>query len=180
MRAMEHLKVDDELELRLRTQEDALRTFELIDGSRPYLKQWLPWVDGVKTIQDCADFIELNRKNFAEGKDATYGIYYNGDLCGLISYHYFDRLNNKTSLGYWLGEAYQKKGIMSRAVQFLTALAFSHHKMHRVEIHCAVGNDASQSIPKKLGFTHEGILRDGENLYGKYVDLMVFSKLSTD
>jgi len=34
--------------------------------------------------------------------------------------------------------------------------------MNRVQIRCGVGNDKSSAIPRRLGFTFEGIERAGE------------------
>lgn len=177
---MERLIVDEEIELRIRKTEDAERTFELIDRSRSYLKKWLPWVDSVQTVQDCVDFITLNRTKFDNGEDATYGIFYKDELVGLASYHTLDKANRNTDMGYWMGEAYQGKGIMSRAVSYLTEYAFSYHKLHRVQIRCATENRGSRAIPEKLGFTLEGILRGEQKIQDEYLDICVYSRLSTD
>lgn len=174
------LTIDTELTLKIRSASDAEKTFFLINTNRGYLRQWLPWVDGVKTLQDCTDYIDFNQKEFEEKKGANYGIFYNGELVGLIGYHFFNRLSNITALGYWLASNYQRKGIMTRSAAFLTQYAFDKLNMHRVEIHAAVDNKSSRAIPEKLGFKEEGIARDGEFLYDHYVDTVTYAKLSTD
>lgn len=55
--------------------------------------------------------------------------------------------------------------------------AFNEWNLNRVEIRCATGNTASQSIPKALGFEEEGLLRENEWLYDHFVDHVVFSML---
>lgn len=174
------LIIDPEITLKIREESDAERTFFLIDSNRAYLKQWLPWVDGVKTIQDCIDYIIFNRNEFDEEKAANYGIYYKGELVGLIGYHFFNRVNNATVLGYWLASEYQGKGIMTRSVSYLTNYAFQKLKMHRVEIQVAEGNKPSRAIVEKLGFLQEGISRDCEFLYDHYVNIVTYAKLETD
>ena len=52
--------------------------------------------------------------------------------------------------------------------------------MNRVEIHCAAENTRSCAIPKRLGFTQEGILRDAQWLYDRYVDMVVYGLLARE
>jgi ribosomal-protein-serine acetyltransferase len=47
-----------------------------------------------------------------------------------------------------------------------------------VEIHCAIGNEKSCAIAKRLGFQFEGVLRQGQLLNGNYVDINVYSMLA--
>jgi ribosomal-protein-serine acetyltransferase len=49
-----------------------------------------------------------------------------------------------------------------------------------VEIHCAVGNEKSCGIAKRLGFQLEGMLRQAQLLNGKYVDINVYSMLAEE
>lgn len=172
--------VSEDITLAIRSVDDSARTLELINNNRSYLRQWLPWVDHVQTVEDCKQYIEQNLFDFNNGKGANYGIYYKNELTGLIGYHYFDKVNKKTTLGYWLAEPYTGKGIMTKSVQFLTDYAFSSLQLHRVEIHCAVGNIRSSAIPKRLGFTFEGILRHDEWLHDRFMDIEIYSRLSSD
>ena len=55
-------------------------------------------------------------------------------------------------IGYWLGEQFQGKGIMTAACRVLVNYAFNEFKLHRVEIKCATGNTKSCAIPERLLF----------------------------
>jgi ribosomal-protein-serine acetyltransferase len=81
-------------------------------------------------------------------------------------------------IGYWLAEDQQGNGVMTRACRALVSYGFDTLQLHRVEIRCATGNERSCAIPKRLGFEHEGILREAEWLYDHYVDLHLFSILA--
>src|SRR5690606_11963780 len=109
--------------------------------------------------------------------DQVYTIRYQGQVAGIIGYKEIDRINNKLEVGYWLGEHFQGKGIMVRSCQALVQHAFAHMSINRVQFRVAVGNTKSSHIPKQLGFTLEGIMRDGEWLRGRFVDLEVYSML---
>jgi ribosomal-protein-serine acetyltransferase len=57
---------------------------------------------------------------------------------------------------------------------------FDEVGLHRVEIRCGTGNTRSRAIPQRLGFHHEGILRDAEWVNDRWLDLDVWSMLEQD
>jgi ribosomal-protein-serine acetyltransferase len=69
---------------------------------------------------------------------------------------------------------------MTKACKTCINYAFIGMGFNRIVIKCAVGNQRSKAIPERLHFTFEGIEREGQNLYGEYTDLMVFSMLKKD
>ncbi len=62
---MPELKIDDEIVLKLLDIIDAGPLFELTDSCRPYLRKWLPWIDGIKSVENTRAFIEMTQKQFA-------------------------------------------------------------------------------------------------------------------
>jgi ribosomal-protein-serine acetyltransferase len=52
--------------------------------------------------------------------------------------------------------------------------------LHRVTIHCGVENARSCAIPERLGFTREGITRDGEWVNDRWLDLVAWGMLEHD
>ena len=57
---------------------------------------------------------------------------------------------------------------------------FEELQLNRIEIRAATGNVKSQVIPKKLGFTKEGCIREAEWLYDHYVDHTIYGMLKSD
>lgn len=55
---MIRLKINNELELKGFKLEEANELFALINENRTYLREWLPWVDGTKSVQDSKAFID--------------------------------------------------------------------------------------------------------------------------
>ena len=52
--------------------------------------------------------------------------------------------------------------------------------LNRIEIKCGVENTKSKNIFIRLHFTHEGIIRQGELIHDKFIDLNIYSFLKTD
>lgn len=69
---------------------------------------------------------------------------------------------------------------MTEAARTLVDRAFSTLAMHKVDIRAAEGNDKSQAIPKRLGFTAEGTLREVENVNGTYHNHVVYGMLRNE
>lgn len=167
-------RIDDDLELRSLEEAHAEGLFALIEQNREYLREWLPWVDDNASVEDSKKFIESSL-----GQSAS-GIWYNGNLVGVIGYGTIDRLNRKASIGYWLGASFQGHGLMIKACRAMIEHSFGELGMNRVEIHCAAENKKSRAIPEKLGFVQEGTIQQGQLLYEHFVDLVVYGMLASE
>ncbi|WML48386.1 GNAT family protein [Neobacillus sp. PS3-34] len=173
-------KIDEEVTLKLMEMNDAERVFELTDQSRNHLREWLPWLDFTKKVEDTKGFIQGCLKNFEENKSLNTVILYNDKIVGVAGYNSINWSNKTAYIGYWLGDEFQGKGIMTKVAKALTDYAFSDLRLNKVEIRAAVGNKKSRSIPEKLGFTNEGCIRQAEWLYDHYVDHVVYGMLAEE
>ena len=171
------LRVGDNLVLELMDDGHAEELFELTDRNREYLREWLPWLDSNKYLQNTIDFIKYSRKQYKENSSLQLCIRCDGELVGVIGFHKVDWLNHSTGIGYWLSRDRQGRGIMTSSCGCLLDYAFGNLGMNRIEIRCATGNMRSRAIPKRLGFVEEGIVRQAEWLYDHYVDHVVYSIL---
>lgn len=177
---MNPYKIDEDLSLKLVAEKDAPILFELTSASREYLREWLPWVDKTKTVEDTKTYIQNCVTEYAENKSMTTVILYKGKEVGVVSFNTMDWSNQNASIGYWLGEEFQGKGIMTRAVSGLTTLAFQDLGLHRVDIQAATENTKSRHIPERLGFVKEGCLRQSEWVAGRFVDHILYAMLEDD
>jgi ribosomal-protein-serine acetyltransferase len=164
-------------ELRLLQEADADILFALTEANRAYLRKWLPWVDGTRTVEDSLRFIRESLRQLHHNNGFQTGIWQNGKLAGVVGYNYINHERQQTELGYWLGEAYQGNGLMTDACRVLIDYAFETLKLKRVEIRCAFGNTKSCAIPKRLGFAYEGVIGQLEWLYDRYIDVHVYRML---
>ncbi|MBI6545449.1 MAG: N-acetyltransferase [Cyanobacteria bacterium NC_groundwater_1444_Ag_S-0.65um_54_12] len=167
-------------ELRLLELHHADELFVLTDSNRKHLRQWLPWVDGNSTVNETKGFIEGSRKRYAANTGYDAGIWYQGQLAGVLGCFGVSLSNRFASIGYWLGEEYQGHGLITRACKVVLDHAFGEWNLNRVEIRCAMDNRKSRAIPERLGFTNEGMIRDGEWLYDHFVDHIIYGMLAKD
>ncbi|MFD2829652.1 GNAT family N-acetyltransferase [Corticicoccus populi] len=175
-------KIDDEVSLRLFNKNDAEEFYHLTMTSKPYLKEWLGWLDYVNTVEDTEKNIQSRWDELKAngGYPLSFAIIYNGRIAGTIGFNQIVWANKTGTVGYWLGEDYQGKGIMSRAFQALINYGFDDLKLNRIEVRAASGNDKSTALPVKFGFKEEGVIRQAEWLYNHYVDHVIYGLLSED
>lgn len=169
------ISIEKGLELKLLELKDAEELFALVDSCRSYLKEWLPWLDGAKRVEDAKYFLEQSQKEFQLRRGLQTGIWYNGRLAGVIGFYRIDWSNGTAYLGYWLGEKYQGQGIMTKSVKALVHYAFNELGLKRVEIRCAEENLRSRAIPERLGFINEGTAKEREWLYDHYVCHVIYA-----
>lgn len=174
---MQSIVVSNEILLERIQVNDAATIFHAIDQNRSHLGVWLPFIDFTKEIKDSAAFIQTIISQRDETRNEVYTIWFKGEFAGIIGFHNTDRVNEKSEIGYWLIGEMTGKGIIHRSCIVLIGLAFEKMGMNRITIKCAVGNEASEKVAARLGFTFEGIERNGERYHDLFFDLKVFSLL---
>lgn len=166
----------DSLGIRPFEIDDAPEFHALIEANRGHLARWLPWA----ADQDLAGterFIAAAEEQHIRGDGFQAAVEPEGEIIGAVGFPAVDRLSRNTSIGYWLAEGAQGRGIMTTAVSALVDYAFYEWELHRVEIHCAPDNRRSRAIPERLGFHEEAHLRETELVEGRYLDSVVYGLL---
>ncbi len=174
------IRVDPTLELHPVAVAHAEELFSAIDRNRDRLRQWLPWLAHDYSLVHAIRFLENCVAENKSGEAFTAAIFSGGRLCGAIGLHRINVRDRASSIGYWVDAEQEGKGIATRACRAIVAAGFEKFGLHRIEIRCATGNRRSCAIPRRLGFTYEGVLRDAEWLYDHWVDLNVFSMLEPE
>jgi ribosomal-protein-serine acetyltransferase len=170
------LDAGDGVELRRLDPEDAESLQEVIDRNRDRLRPWMWWADG-STVETTRAFIQAA----IDGDlDDPVGLYVDGELVGAMgmSADPFSQLNRE--IGYWIESSHEGRGIVTRATRALITRAFTELGCHRITIHAGTANTRSRAIPERLGFRHEGTLREsGRNSLG-YFDSEVYGLLENE
>jgi len=105
----------------------------------------------------------------------------NSRICGVISLDFKPDVYRKAAeIGYWLGEVAWGKGIATEAVRQLTIYAFEQYDLARIEARVFGWNAASKRVLEKVGFTHEGTIRNGVFKDGLLTDEWVMGILRSE
>jgi len=174
------LQIDQDLRLNLLEPRDALDLFKLVDSNRAHLREWLPFIDHYQSVKAATQFITRNGEESSGEKGLVMGIWVREMLVGVVTYDYIDWSNRAALIGFWLGKSFQGKGIMTRTCSALVDLAFNELGLNRVEISCAVENRRCRLVPERLGFGKEGVSRQREWLYDRFVDTVSYGMLASD
>ena len=177
---MFRVPIDDDLELRLLEERHAEQLFALTESNREYLREWLPWLDGIKTVEDQKAFIRRSLERFARGGGFEAGIWCQGELVGGIGLQDINWAEHKASIGYWVGSEFQGRGLVTRSCRALLAHAFDELKVNRIEIEVDPENSRSRVIPERLGFTREAVLRQAAWQYDHYIDVEIYAMLASE
>ena len=81
-------------------------------------------------------------------------------------------------IGYWLGEPFWGRGIMTAVVQTVAAHALTRLGFVRLEAPVYAWNPASMRVLEKCGFTREGILRGSVFKDGQLIDSVLYARLA--
>ena len=174
------IQVDGEITLKLAELEDAEVLFELVEENRAYLQEWLSWVPDVKSVADQKESIRQGIQGLAKGRGIALNIIYLGEIVGCIGVHSIYLPYQRGEITYWLAKSATRTGIATRSCEALIRYAFEILGLHRIEIRCVPENTRSSAIPKRLGFTYEGTLKEAVLLNGCYVDQEVYRLLEQE
>jgi ribosomal-protein-alanine N-acetyltransferase len=82
------------------------------------------------------------------------------------------------SLGYWMGQAYARRGYMTAAVRATVPFAFATLRLHRIEAACIPANAASVRLLDKAGFTQEGYACEYLCINGIWQDHLLYARVN--
>lgn len=167
-------------ELRLLQSCYAQEMFATVESNRQRLRQWLPWVDAIQSVEDEQAFIRKSLRQLAENGAFDCGIFVDGAFVGSIGLHPIDHANRKVELGYWLDAAHEGRGLMTLACRAMLGHVFKQLQLNRAIIYCAAENRRSRAVAERLGFRLEGTARRAEWLYDHFVDLAWYGLLASE
>ena len=84
-----------------------------------------------------------------------------GVAVGGIGVHPGEDVHRHTAtMGYWLGEEFWGRGVMTEAVTAVTDFCFENFPLRRISAEVFANNPASARVLEKAGFTFEGRLKN--------------------
>lgn len=107
-----------------------------------------------------------------------FAIEYEGEYVGNIGIHLkSDVYRMGAEIGYFLGEPYWNKGIMSRAVNLVCDYGFRELNLIRIDTGVFEFNPASMRVLEKCGFVREAVFRKSVTKKGKIWDEVRYAKI---
>jgi len=173
-------KIDGRTELRSLTLDHTEQLFELVYRNRAHISEWMFWVREDYSLADTRQHIAFALEKSAANDGFEAGIWQDDQLAGCIRYNYVDWAHRNTEVGYWLGAAFQGRGLATRAARAMTDYAFKTLGLNRVEIRCMSENVRSRHVPERLGFTQEGVLRQVRWRRDHFDDHVVYGMLASE
>lgn len=168
------------IEIRLFDLQEAEAIYAEVERGRAYLRRWLPWVDHTHSPDDIREFITRVQGQYDANQGPQAGVWIEGEFAGSVGCHPINWPNRNCSIGYWIAERHQGRGIITHCCTTLLSYLFDDLRLHRVAIECGTGNARSCAIPHRLGFVREGISRHGEWLNDRWIDLVEWSILEDE
>ncbi|RKH13402.1 N-acetyltransferase [Corallococcus sp. CA053C] len=147
--------------LRCWSPADAGPALRAIESSLAHLLPWMPWAKQYPmNVAQQAAHLRRMRGLFDLGQDFAYGVFSRdgAEVLGGTGLH--PRVGEGAlEIGYWVAAGHTGRGLATEIAGALTRVAFEVEGMRRVEIHCDPRNVPSARVAQRLGFTHEGTLR---------------------
>lgn len=127
------------------------------------------------TLEDALAFLSRVTQ---EKPETTFAIATSSEAIGGIGLRVGSDIHCKTAeLGYWLGEPFWGRGIMSRAVSEFTRHAFEMFHLQRIYAEPFESNRASTRVLEKAGFVCEGRMRASIFKDGKILDSFLYARV---
>ena len=125
------------------------------------------------TLRDAQQFI---RKSLDDSEELSFAISVEDTAVGAIGIRFVQPENpHAAEIGYWLGEAYWRRGIATQALHATTEYTFKTFDIARIQAHVFDGNIASMRVLEKCGYTREGFLRKSSLKAGQLVDQYLYA-----
>ena len=127
------------------------------------------------TVQDALKFIEGCNKQIQK---TVFGISVNDEIAGTIGCGIFKDVSRMTAeMGYWIGEAYWGKGIVSKCIEVFTNYMFSNFNIIRIQAPVFEFNKPSMRVLEKNGFYLESVMKQSAIKNEKIIDMLLYVKL---
>lgn len=125
------------------------------------------------TKNDAKNFIEMALNDSPLLK---YAIEINGEAVGGIDFHpQADILCKNIEIGYWIGEPFWGKGIMTEVVKQIIIIGFERFDVTRIYAKCFGGNIGSQKVLENAGFKLEAKFENIIYKYNTFQDELIYA-----
>lgn len=126
------------------------------------------------TLNDAHDWIQFN---ILKNTKTNFAIVVDGQAIGGIGLQEKeDIFRRNMELGYWLGESYWGRGIITEAVIAVTSYGFNNFDVERIYASVFESNPASMKVLEKAGYVLEAVLKRSVYKHGQVLDDYIWAK----
>lgn len=169
--------------LRSLDRRDCDELYAVIESSREFLAEHLPWPGECLSAEDVFARVESWQMQAQMGNGACWGIFEKAGgtlrVAGCIIVGWVQWVHRSATVSYWLGERFTGKGLATESLKLVSQKLFSIG-INRLELSAAVNNPKSIAVARRAGFSEEGVSRDFERINGIFRDHLRFSRLAGD
>ena len=163
--------------LRRYEMPDLEALWHAIEEERERIAVWMPFVEGVRTIEDERTWLETVVAD--EAGTGGGGLWSGSEFLGGVGLM-LGPFGIAGEIGYWIGGDFEGRGIITRACRRFFGFAFDELGLHRVELCAADSNTKSRSVAERLGMRQEGVLRGGVRTPEGFLDLVIYGILEDE
>jgi ribosomal-protein-alanine N-acetyltransferase len=156
--------------------EDAEELAALYAANRAFLAPYEPVrPEDFFTAEGQRERIE---RQLADGTH-PFAILDDGAIAGTINvFHIMRESLQSCTIGYWIDQARNGRGLATGAVEDVVAHAFGELELHRVEAATLLDNVASQRVLEKAAFERIGIARRFLRINDDWRDFVLFQRVA--
>jgi len=126
------------------------------------------------TMQDAHEFLQ---RAMTEQPEMKFCIEMEGAAVGGVGVHPGQDVHRHTAtVGYWLGEDFWGRGIMTEAVTAVTNFCFENFPLRRISAEVFANNPASARVLEKAGFIFEARLKNHVLKDGQVLDSLLYAR----
>lgn len=114
------------------------------------------------------------------GDSIRWGLEKDGVLVGTAGFWRWNQPHHLAEVGYDLVPEAWNQGLMPEALRPICVYGFEVLGLHRIEANLDPANKGSVRVLEKLGFVHEGVLRESWFYDGKYTDTWTYGLLASE
>lgn len=132
----------------------------MINFSRDSFTRWFTWA-ATSNLDSVREHGRQMEEAMSVGSARQYVILTQAhSLVGRIGLTQIDPMTRNAEMGYMLRSDFEGQGLMTEAAQGLLVSVLGPDRLHRITAFVDVDNISSQRLLARVGFRHEGTIRD--------------------